>query len=91
MSQESAVALVERLRSDEEFRERVLAEDGAEARLELVRAEGYDCTAGEVAALDEALPDDALESVRGGFVARPDGGAAPTVIFLESGEGSRVL
>ncbi len=85
------MALVERLESDEEFREKVLAADGAEARLELVRAEGYDCTAEEVAALDAALPDDALESVTGGFIARPDGGAAPTVIFLESGEGSRLL
>jgi len=91
MSQESATALIERLKSDEDLRARVLAADGAEARLDLVRAEGYDCTAEEVAALGAALPDEALESVTGGFVARPDGGASPALYFLESGKDTRVM
>ena len=91
MSQESAKALIERLESDEEFRARVLAADGAEARLELVRAEGYDCSAEEIAALGAALPDEALGSVTGGIVRGPDGGSAPTVIVLESGGGTHLL
>ncbi|HWY29063.1 MAG TPA: Nif11-like leader peptide family RiPP precursor [Candidatus Sulfotelmatobacter sp.] len=41
-------ALIEKMRSDVEFRERVLAIKELEARMELIKNEGFECKIGDV-------------------------------------------
>ena len=67
MTDPAVRALIERMKSDEAFRERVLAVAGADARLELVRAEGFDVTAEHLAAEAAMLTDeDLLQAVGAG-------------------------
>ena len=65
MSEEAAMAFIEKMKSDEAFRARVLAEEGVEARLALIGAEGFDCSAEEIGALQE-LGDAELSGAVGG-------------------------
>jgi predicted ribosomally synthesized peptide with nif11-like leader len=58
-------ALIERLKSDESFRTRVLAPDYPETRLELVRAEGFEVTLAEFAAEATLLRDEQLAQAVG--------------------------
>ena len=53
MSEEAAQAFIERMKSDEDVRARVLAEEDVEARLALIGAEGFDCSVAEIGALQE--------------------------------------
>ena len=48
MSHEAAQAFIEKMKSDEAFRARVMAEQDEAARLKLINAEGFDCTVAEV-------------------------------------------
>jgi predicted ribosomally synthesized peptide with nif11-like leader len=43
MSLEQAKALIDKMKSDALFRERVLAIEGVEPRMELINKEGFDC------------------------------------------------
>jgi len=43
MSLEQAKALIDKMKSDALFRERVLAIEGVEPRLEFLKKEGFDC------------------------------------------------
>jgi predicted ribosomally synthesized peptide with nif11-like leader len=75
MSEDAVKALVERMKSDEQFRDRVLATTDEGERLALIRAEGYDCTLEEIAGEGERLDDDELAAVNGAYVpgiASPD-------------------
>jgi len=65
VSEEAAMAFIEKMKSDEAFRARVLAEEGVEARLALIGAEGFDCSAEEIGALQE-LGDAELSGAVGG-------------------------
>ena len=65
MSQEAAKAFIERMKSDEAFRARVMAEEGVEARMALITAEGFDCSAEEIGALQE-MNEAELDGVAGG-------------------------
>jgi predicted ribosomally synthesized peptide with nif11-like leader len=65
MSEDQAKAFVEKMKSDEAFRARVMAEEDAEARMALISAEGFDCSAQEIGALQE-LGDAELDGVAGG-------------------------
>ena len=65
MSKEAAQAFVEKMKSDEAFRAGVMAEEDVEARMALIRAEGFDCSAEEIGALQE-LGDAELDGVAGG-------------------------
>jgi predicted ribosomally synthesized peptide with nif11-like leader len=65
MSEDQARAFVERMKSDEAFRAKVMAEEDVEARLALIHAEGFDCSVEEIAALQE-LDDAELDAVAGG-------------------------
>jgi len=40
--------LIARMRSDPEFRKRVLAIEDLESRMELIRKEGFDCKIGDI-------------------------------------------
>ena len=65
MSKEAAQAFIEKMKSDHAFRARVLAEEGVEARMALIGAEGFDCSAEEIASLQE-LGEAELDGVAGG-------------------------
>ena len=58
-------ACVEKLKIDEAFRARVMAVDDVEARMALIVAEGFDCSAEEIGSLQELVDAD-LSGVDGG-------------------------
>ena len=66
MSEQAVEALVERMKTDEAFRARVLAVEDAKERLAFIRSEGFDCAAEEIGSLARALDDGELEAVAGG-------------------------
>ena len=65
MSEDQAKAFVEKMKIDDAFRAKVMAEEGVEARMALIGAEGFDCSAEEIGALQE-LGDAELDAVAGG-------------------------
>jgi predicted ribosomally synthesized peptide with nif11-like leader len=66
MSLEEARRLMERLSTDEAFREKILAVPDTAGRLELARAEGYSVTEEEVASASAELGDAELDGVAAG-------------------------
>lgn len=66
MSSEATRAFVERMKSDEDFKARVMAAETVEARVGLINAEGFDCTAAEIEAHAAELGDAELGKVVGG-------------------------
>ena len=66
MSEEAAQAFIERMKSDEDFRAKVMAEEGVEARMALIGAEGFDCSAEEIGAAQDDW-DAELDDVVGGM------------------------
>ena len=48
MSVEQAKAFIERMKTDEAFREKVLAIEDAAGRIACIQGEGFDCTAEEI-------------------------------------------
>jgi predicted ribosomally synthesized peptide with nif11-like leader len=78
MSEEQAKACVEKLKSDEDFRARVMAAGDVDARMALIVAEGFDCGAEEIRSLEE-LGEAELNGVTGGGGgARENGGGCST-------------
>ena len=68
MSEQAARELIERMKTDETLRDRVFDGADLEGRMAVVRAEGFDCTAEEIAAHVESLDDAELDGVAGGSV-----------------------
>ena len=68
MSQEAAKAFIEKMKSDDAFRAKVMAEEDVEARLALIGAEGFDCSAEEIGALQELTEAELGGAVGGGEV-----------------------
>jgi predicted ribosomally synthesized peptide with nif11-like leader len=66
VSIEQARRFIERVHVDDEFRARVLAEADVDMRMALIRSEGFDCTAEEIAAALVALSTETLEGIFGG-------------------------
>jgi len=66
MSIESANAFIERMKTDEEFAKKIMAETTAESRMELARGEGFDFTAEEMRQSSDDLTDEELDAVAGG-------------------------
>jgi predicted ribosomally synthesized peptide with nif11-like leader len=66
MSIESAKAFMERLKTDEEFNNRVGAAKDQEARMALVKAEGFDFSAEDIKVLKDEMTDEELSNVNGG-------------------------
>ena len=66
MSYDDAKRLIERLDTDEVFRERILTAKEADARLRLAGAEGYDVTEEEMTSAAAELSDADLDAVGGG-------------------------
>ena len=66
MSLDSAKAFIEKMKSDEAFRNRVLSIEDVAGRLALISSEGFDCTEAEIKQVSQELSDDQLEAVAGG-------------------------
>jgi len=66
MSIESASAFMERMKTDEDFRDRITKAEDAEQRGEIVVAEGFDFTREEVESVANELSDEELNAVAGG-------------------------
>jgi predicted ribosomally synthesized peptide with nif11-like leader len=66
MSKAFLDSFILRMKTDAAFADRILAEADPAARLELIRAEGYDFSAGEIEAEASRLEDGSLEAVAGG-------------------------
>ena len=76
MSKKAAQELIEKMKSDEAFRERVMAVEDVEARMALIGAEGFDCSAEEIGALQELGEAELSGVVGGGRVGRWRGGVS---------------
>lgn len=78
LSIEQARLFIERVNTDDAFRLKVLAERDVDARMDLIRSEGFDCTAEEIAGVLVAMAGAAFA----GAVGR---GAAPAERRPEAG------
>jgi predicted ribosomally synthesized peptide with nif11-like leader len=63
MSEEAAQAFLEEMKSDEAFRDRVLAVGDPAQRVRLINDEGFDCSAEEIEAQGRRLDDPELDEV----------------------------
>ena len=68
MSIQSAEAFIERLKTDEEFRNRITKAETAEARKAIIKAEGFEFTKEDIKKGMELLTDDELDQVAGGGI-----------------------
>ena len=66
MSIESAKAYVERMKTDEDFRNKVLAIEDAEKRMQFVKAEGFDFSSNDIKIVLSAIDDKELRQIAGG-------------------------
>ena len=66
MSVEQAKAFIERMKTDEAFREKIMATETPEARLSVIKDAGFECTAEEI---NEAA-DIGIGTIAGGRPAR---------------------
>jgi predicted ribosomally synthesized peptide with nif11-like leader len=85
MGESSVADLQERLRTDDEFRARVLAAEHPEARLDVIRAEGYECTAEDIAEYAAVMPDEALAGMSAGWIGQSGQGSTPAGLPLDAG------
>lgn len=72
MSIEQARRFIEHVHVDDDFRARVLAEADVERRMQLIRSEGFDCTAEEIAAALVALSSAVIEGTAAAWFAPPE-------------------
>ena len=63
MSIEQARLFIQRVHNDDDFRARILAEADVDLRMQLIRREGFDCTAEEIAAALLAMSAAMLEGM----------------------------
>ena len=66
MSIESAKAFIEKMKTDEEFAKKIMAETNQEARMALACGEGFAFTKDEIGQVKGELTDDELDMVAGG-------------------------
>ncbi len=66
MSLESAKAFVEKMNTDEDFRNKVTACKDPESRRAFVKSQGFDFTADDITVVKGELSEEALESIAGG-------------------------
>jgi predicted ribosomally synthesized peptide with nif11-like leader len=67
MSLEAAKALIEKMKTDEAFAKKVMSVEDVTERVALINAEGFDCTAEEIKAVQSELSDDELDDIAGGW------------------------
>ncbi len=66
MSEKQARACVEKMKTDDAFRTKLLAITSPATRMQLINAAGFDCSWNEIAAASAELSDTELDSVAGG-------------------------
>jgi predicted ribosomally synthesized peptide with nif11-like leader len=57
MSKKSAMSLIERMKTDALFRQRIMTVESVTARIELAREEGFDCSLEDISALRAELAE----------------------------------
>ena len=67
MSLDQARAFIEKMKSDEAFRDRIVAIEGIDARLAAARDAGFQVTEAEVKEVQSELTDDELDAAAGGL------------------------
>ena len=67
MSIESAKAFIEKMKTDEDFNQKVKGCKDAEERMAFVKEAGFDFTSEELKEVSENLSDDDLDGVAGGI------------------------
>lgn len=67
MSEQAARAFMERLKTDEAFQAKVTSAEDRDEFLELVKAEGFDCSSEEIAAQAAMLEETELDAVAAGW------------------------
>ena len=67
MSIESAKAFIEKMKNDEEFAKKIMAETNQEARMALACGEGFAFTKDEIGQVEGELTDEELDMVAGGL------------------------
>ena len=66
MSMEQAKAFIEKMRSNERFRAKILAIASLHERMEQINAEGFACTAEEIGMLATEISAEQLDIIAGG-------------------------
>lgn len=66
MSMESAKAFIERMKTDEDFAKKIMAENNNDDRMELASCEGFTFTKDEIGQYSEELSDTELDNISGG-------------------------
>jgi predicted ribosomally synthesized peptide with nif11-like leader len=66
MSQKAAKAFFEKIKTDEEFRKKVMAAENDADRMKLIKAERFDCTLEEINEYDRQATDRNLDKICGG-------------------------
>ncbi len=66
MSLDQARAFIEKMKSDEAFRNRIMAIEDVAERFVLIKNEGFDCSEVEIKELAGELSDDELDKAAGG-------------------------
>ncbi len=73
MSLDQARAFIEKMKSDETFRNRVMAIEDVVERFNLIKSEGFDCNEAEIKEVAGELNDDELDAAAGGAYCREFG------------------
>jgi len=68
MSLDQARAFIEKMKSDEAFRNRIIAIEDVDARLEAASDAGFEFTEAEIKSVQSELSDDDLDQAAGGGV-----------------------
>jgi predicted ribosomally synthesized peptide with nif11-like leader len=66
MSQEAARKLIERMKTDKEFRDKINSLEDVQERMKLVQESGFDCTLQEIRDIKAEISDSELSAVAGG-------------------------
>jgi predicted ribosomally synthesized peptide with nif11-like leader len=73
MSEQAAQAFIERMKTDEAFRAKTKAVEDTAEHLKLIKAEGFDCSAEEIAAQLTKLDETELEAIVAGEAKSQEG------------------
>ena len=63
MSKAAAQAFVDKMKTDEEFKKKIMAMEDVDQRMKLINSEGFDCTADEINELSRELSSEEIEGL----------------------------
>ncbi|MFO7803591.1 MAG: Nif11-like leader peptide family natural product precursor [Desulfovermiculus sp.] len=66
MSIEQAQAAIEKMKQDQQFREKIMALETLEERVSQLKAEGFDCTVDELRSMYTQMSEEELEGIAAG-------------------------